>query len=357
MGPGEDRQRRLLLIPFAPGIGDMVMMEPLLRAVLASMPDWRVSMVAKEYTADLLPPRNYELVSSSYFISEAPAGLKAFHRLLPQKLIAWAAEPAMSMDLGPFERVINLFWVWESRTPFDRWWTPRWPLQTGVRHAIDLLADYLSGELGGEIAPAARVPHIQPFPEASAWARRYLETPASADRPVATLVVSSTDALKWWDVAKWAALNEELTESGWRTVLLATMGHSHATQVFQACRTKPAWPQVNLRQLVALLALSSLVVGVDTGPLHAAAALGVPWVGIFGATNPDLIGPYDRSRGRSVVARFPKVSSCARCWLAFKNRDDRCLTLPATGCTTAVPVSEILDAIAAVSSGTLIASV
>lgn len=98
------------------------------------------------------------------------------------------------------------------------------------------------------------------------------------------------------------------------------------------------------------------MVGVDTGLLHAASPLGVPWVGLFGATNPDLIGPYDRSRGQALVAHFPKAPSCSRCWLAFKNRDDRCLTLPATGCTTMVPVSDVLDAVNAVSSGTPIAS-
>ena len=357
MGFGANEERRLLLIPFAPGIGDMVMMEPLLRAVVALAPGWHVTMVAKEYAADLLPPGDYELASPSYFISEAPSRFRAIHRWVPQKLIAWATQPAMYLDLGPFDRMINLFWAWESRTPFDRWWTPQWPLQPGVRHTIDILADYLSEELNAEIPMSARFPRLQPFPEAATWADEYLQSLDARGRPVATLIVSSTSELKLWDAAKWATLNQKLAETGWKTILLAPSEHPHAKEVYDACWTKPAWPQVNTRQLVALLSGSNVVVGVDTGPLHAASALGVPWVGIFGATNPDLVGPYDRSRGVALVARFPKAPSCKQCWLAFKNRHDRCLTLPATGCTTMVPVAEVVRAVQHVSSGTAIASI
>ncbi len=349
--------RRLLLIPFAPGIGDMVMMEPLLRAVLAHTHGWHVTMVSKEYASDLLWPGDYELASPSRFIRQAPTRFRAIHRWVPQKLIAWATEPAMSLDLGPFGRIINLFWAWESRTPFDRWWTPRWPLQTGVRHAVDILADYLAEELQAEIPMGARFPRLQPFPEAAAWAGNYFASIGARNRPAATLVVSSKDSLKWWEATKWAALNEELVQAGWRTILLAPADHPHAREIYAGCWTKPAWPQVNTRQLVSILSKSALVVGIDTGPLHAASALGIPWVGMFGATNPDLIGPYDRSRGVALVARFPKASTCRSCWRAFKNRDDPCLTLPTTGCTTMVSVSDVLEAISNVSSGTAIASI
>ena len=36
------------------------------------------------------------------------------------------------------------------------------------------------------------------------------------------------------------------------------------------------------------------MVGPDTGPLHLAAALGVPTVGLFGPTDPGRNGPYGR---------------------------------------------------------------
>ena len=51
-------------------------------------------------------------------------------------------------------------------------------------------------------------------------------------------------------------------------------------------------PQTNLRELAWLLAHAKLVIGGDTGPLHLAAALGTPVVGIYGPTNPLRNGPY-----------------------------------------------------------------
>lgn len=51
-------------------------------------------------------------------------------------------------------------------------------------------------------------------------------------------------------------------------------------------------PQTTLRQLARVLRDASLVIGGDTGPLHLAAALGTPVVGLYGPTNPARNGPY-----------------------------------------------------------------
>lgn len=350
-----DEAPHLLLIPFAPGIGDMVIMEPLLRAVRAALPEWRLTMVARDYTADLLPVDGYDLVSPAYFMNRTPPPLRPLHRLIPQAVVARAAEYAMALDLGPFEQVINLFWVWESTTPFESWWTPEWPLQEGVRHTLDILADYLEGELGMEIPSADRLPRLPVFPEAMEWAKSYLPV-RGGRRPTASLVVSADNALKWWAVPKWVELNERLVRMGWRTVMVAPHGHSHAREVFDACVHKPLWPEMGLRRVAAVLARSDVVVGIDTGPLHMAAALGMPWVGLFGPTNPFVIGPYDTSVGRPVVAPFAKPPSCEDCWLSFKNREDRCPTLAATGCTTLIPVEEVLEAIFTLRGGTTLAN-
>jgi ADP-heptose:LPS heptosyltransferase len=51
-------------------------------------------------------------------------------------------------------------------------------------------------------------------------------------------------------------------------------------------------PATTLRQLGALLTRCSIVVTNDSGPLHIAAAVGTPVLGIYGPTDPLLQGPY-----------------------------------------------------------------
>ena len=352
----EGERPRALLISFAPGIGDVVIMEPLIRSIRRYRPEWMLTIVGREFTSDLLGLDGCRLISPFYFVAEAPAALRPLQRFIPQRLFAKAAEPAINMGAGGFDRVINLFWIWETTVPFELWWTPQWPTIEGVKNAVDLLADSLQSELGIEIPYEERLPRLDTFPDGECWAEQYLMDQSLLHCPTAAIVVSADNPLKWWEVDKWADLNDWLIRMGWRTIMVAPREHLHARRVFDTCVHKPLWPVLDLRKLVALLARIDLVVGIDTGPLHIAGALGKPWVGIFGPSNPDLIGPYDRSRGRAIVARFSKPPSCKDCWTCFKGWGGKCLTLPKTGCTTMIPVEEVVDAILSVCCGTPFAS-
>ncbi len=63
-------------------------------------------------------------------------------------------------------------------------------------------------------------------------------------------------------------------------------------------------------QLMALLRRARLFLGGDTGPLHLAAALGVPVVAIFGPTDPARNGPFGTEA--IVLRRAESVTSHAR---------------------------------------------
>jgi heptosyltransferase-1 len=58
----------------------------------------------------------------------------------------------------------------------------------------------------------------------------------------------------------------------------------------------------SMSQLIAFTRRAKLFIGGDTGPMHMAAALGVPVAGIFGPTNPARNGPFGT---RSIVLRSP----------------------------------------------------
>lgn len=75
-----------------------------------------------------------------------------------------------------------------------------------------------------------------------------------------------------------------------------------------------------LRQLMALLARCHLLVTNDSGPMHLAAALGLPLVAIFGSTNERATGPV------SPRARVVKHAvECSPCGLRVCPIDFRCM--------------------------------
>jgi heptosyltransferase-2 len=79
--------------------------------------------------------------------------------------------------------------------------------------------------------------------------------------------------------------------------------------------------QTTLRQLMSLLAQCHLVVTNDSGPMHLAAALGVPVVAIFGSTNERATGPLG-PRVRVVKRQV----ACSPCGLRECPIDFRCMT-------------------------------
>jgi len=70
-------------------------------------------------------------------------------------------------------------------------------------------------------------------------------------------------------------------------------------------------PKSSVRKLAALLEQMELVVSNDTGPLHLAAALDRPVIGLYGPTDPRLCGPY-RAEKITIISCKPTCTPCLR---------------------------------------------
>ncbi len=81
--------------------------------------------------------------------------------------------------------------------------------------------------------------------------------------------------------------------------------------------------RTTLRELMALLAVCRVVLTNDTGPMHVAAALGVPVVVPFGSTSPELTGPGMPGDPRHRLLRAGVA--CAPCFLRECPIDFRCM--------------------------------
>jgi len=100
---------------------------------------------------------------------------------------------------------------------------------------------------------------------------------------------------KKWPLTHFSRLGDRLVDDlGARIIVLWGPGEEAEAQRLVDSMKRPALmiPATNLKQLGAILERCSAVVSNDSGPMHIAAAVGAPTVGIFGPTDPAKQGPY-----------------------------------------------------------------
>lgn len=107
-------------------------------------------------------------------------------------------------------------------------------------------------------------------------------------------------ASKQWPMPSYDALAEILNKEGLELVF--NVPEHQAVHLEQASRLR-----VHITSLPGLIDATrraTAVIGVDSGPLHLAAALGKPGVALFGPTDPAQTGPF---KSNMVVLRAPGV--------------------------------------------------
>lgn len=105
---------------------------------------------------------------------------------------------------------------------------------------------------------------------------------------------------KRWGLNRFALLSDRLSEAmKAKTILLWGPGERiYAEQVQSMARDMTVIaPETSLKQLGALLSRCQIVIANDSGPMHIAAAVGTPTVGIFGPTQWKLQGPFGKGHG------------------------------------------------------------
>jgi len=115
--------------------------------------------------------------------------------------------------------------------------------------------------------------------------------------PYGVLLHATARPDKEWPEANWRMLAATL---GTGVDLLVPFGteaeRERATRIAAATPRARVPDHAPLDAVARLIAGASFVVGVDTGLLHLAAALGVPLVAIFSASEPGLTGPMGAGR-------------------------------------------------------------
>jgi heptosyltransferase-1 len=116
--------------------------------------------------------------------------------------------------------------------------------------------------------------------------------PAPGER-YAVLLHATARPGKQWPEAHWIALGQALGRAGRDLVLLwgTDAERARSTRIAAALPRARVGDRAPLDAVARLIAGAQFVVGVDTGLMHLAAALGVPLVAIFTGSKPGLTGP------------------------------------------------------------------
>ncbi len=156
--------------------------------------------------------------------------------------------------------------------------------------------EILGAATGLRLAPAE--PVLAREIAAEAWCDGiFAELPDSARSRVVVLSAGGGWGAKRWPAERFGAVAAALHDKRLRRFVSAANAEDELAHRVVQASAGTAWSVVcDLPQLTALLRRAALCIAGDTGPLHLAAAVGTPVVGIYGPTDPARNGPFTQKK-------------------------------------------------------------
>jgi len=275
--------RKLLFVQPSFRIGNTVLATALLPALRSRFPDARIDCLAGDATAPLLENLSLERVYciSRRFVA-APWRFAALFARLQRERYDLAIDAGMGSWSGAFYALLSGA---EQRAGFDgrgsRFLTVRFA-PTRIENAYEGAAAF--GRAFGVDCPGRPAYRVADGEREVAMQllRELGLVGAGGVRPFVAAFAGGHQA-KRWPLGQWRALLEQLQGSGVPFALFigpdeAEYGEMLRAAAFAALRIVP--PQ-RLRAFAALLAQAALLITTDSGPMHLAAALGVPSVALL----------------------------------------------------------------------------
>ena len=255
-----------------------------------------------------LRARHYDLV---VHLSEQPRGAWLSRALAPRYSVAPAVAGRGGFWRGSFT---HLFPV-----------APR-------RHMVEVNLDALR-RIGLQPGLAERKVLFVPGVEADKKIERLLGSEAFVH-----LHPASRWLFKCWPAERNAELADRLAGNGMKVVITAAPDAGECLfvdEIMKRARSKPLnlAGQLSLKELGALAARARLFIGVDSMPMHLAAAMGRPSIALFGPSGEAEWGPW-QAPSRVVAS----AHSCRPCGL------DGCGGGKVSECLTTIPVDAVLAA-------------
>lgn len=280
-------------------LGDVLHNLPVVTDILQHFPEAKIDWVVEESFASLpnLHPgvRNVVPIAVRRWRKSLWASrheMKSVCRALRDRRYSLALDTQgllKSALITHCTHTVRCGYAWGSaREPLASWFYDRTFTVTKDLHAVERNRRLSAAALGYTVEGAPDYGICAPD-IALAW------LPA---QPYVTLLHATSRDDKLWDEQSWIALGKRLHQAGMRAILPwgSEQEKRRAESLSAAIPDALCAPRLNLNEAAALLGRARAVVGVDTGLSHLAAALDVPTVGIYTATDPGLTGLYAGTR-------------------------------------------------------------
>ncbi|MEI6914640.1 MAG: glycosyltransferase family 9 protein [Armatimonadota bacterium] len=317
------RLNRVLIVRLS-AIGDTILTTPLLAAIKDQMPEVEVDWVVE--------PKSRAIVEMCQGVSRIftfprfpgfssllhPARMAEFMRqraiVMPEMRdrhydVALAVQDRLKSGLALLASNARSKVGWRLGDAEEANWafTTDWIAMPRTGHVVDRWLT-MAHAIGCKPAPA-RFP-ISPPEEAMERMGDYLNE-VRRSGPVIIMNAGSSKADRRWSAVRLAEASK-MANQDFGAVSIFTWGNEVERAVVEEAVTESDGSAIECKEttlytLAALVAQADAFVGGDTGPMHLAAALGTPVVGIFGASDPERTGPYGSNN--VCVNRFPQIQA------------------------------------------------
>ena len=269
-------------------MGDILHALPAVTALRQAHPDWHLAWAVEPHWAPLLPS---SLIDTIHLVptkawKQRPFSVTTLREIAELRRTLRAPRYDLAVDLqgsirsaliGRLAAASCFFGPEAPREPQARLlYRTRVPLHQP--QVIQQAAELLSAAAGTQLTPAQVT--LTPSRAAQTWFEAEIRTPGFV-----LLCPTAGWGAKQWPLDRYSQL----------TTQLRAQGHEVRTNSSAGC---------TIDQLIALTAHAALVIGGDTGPIHLAAAQGVPTLALFGPTDPARNGP-DFPGARILTLRHP----------------------------------------------------
>jgi heptosyltransferase-3 len=227
----------------------------------------------------------------------------------------------------------NATWLWHAFT--HHYLEPR----ATLRHRVELNLDALR-RIGIWPDDADKALVLVPGAAAQARAEEIMRTHGLARGRFVLVHPGSRWMFKCWPARATAMLLDRLAADGWPLVLTGAPDAAERALVDAIRAAMRAQPldlagSLTLPELAALIGAARLFIGVDTAPMHIAAAMGTPVVALFGPSGEVEWGPW-RVPHRVVASSVHPCRPCGNNGCGGSNHSDCLLTLPEAQVAAAV---------------------